>query len=353
MSQRTAILSGIFGQGGSTAADLYLEKGFRVIGVHRRDSLPDHCNVSHNLKNPMFELYEADICDESSIIALLKAEQPYAFLNFAAQSHVGSSYTQPIVTAEVDYIAVAKILEAIKNHSPHTKFWNANTSERYGLTDQDKQDENTNPSPISPYSCAKVASEFLIKCYRHTYGLHASYSIMHNYEGPRRSKAFVTRKITDYIGKTFNIVENYIIEHLGHNGFISTQDAYESCIQLGIIDPLHLGNLDTYRSWTHCRDTVRAVYMQVELEKPDDFVVGREEAHSIKDFLTEAFKVIGISDWSKLVVHDKKFIRPSDVRFLKPDCTKIRNILGWKPEISFKSMVEEMVRFDLSINKIR
>lgn len=344
MDKKTVIITGIKGQGASYAADLYLKKGFKVVGIYRRCSTQDFTNIKHLESTLDFELYEADICDSSSISELLSKYQPYAVLNFAAMSHVGSSYTQPIITAEVDYLAVAKLLEAIRIISPKTKFWQASTSERFGDNKGNGfQDETTEPSPISPYACAKLASEYLIKAYRKTYGLHASYSIMFNYESPRRSREFVTRKITDYIGRTYNMIPKTLTAN-------SVEDAYKKAIELGYIPKLKLGNLDSYRSWTHCSDVIKGVFAQIELDEPKDYLFGVEETHSIKDFLDEAFGVIDIKDWSFIVEQDKKFMRPSDVGYLKPNSQRAQKELGWTPMYSFKELVIEMVFHDISLH---
>lgn len=345
---QTVVVSGIRGQIASYAAEKFLNEGFNVVGLYRRCSMQDFSNIKHLFDNPNFQVYEADICDMPSIAEVVTKFKPDIFLNFAAQSHVGSSYKQPITTAEVDYLAVAKILEVLRTYSQHTKFWNANTSERFGLY-TGVQNEETPPYPVSPYSCAKTASEYLIKSYNITYGMHASYSIMFNSESPRRSKEFVTRKITNYIGETWNVVDKNIDRYIGEN-FTSSQQCYEIMLANGLIKPLKLGNLDTYRSWTHCKDTVDGIYKQVMLDKPDVFVFGREETHSIREFLTEAFGVVGVSDWSKFVVQDPQFMRPSDVPMLKPDCAKAKNLLGWEPKISFKELVKEMVENDIRLN---
>lgn len=350
MDKKTVVITGALGQGGSYAADKYLSEGYKVIGLHRRSSSPCLDNVKHNLKNPNFTLYESDICDTSSINTVINKFKPDIWANFAAQSHVGSSYNQPIITAEINYIAVAKILECLRNNKPDTKFWQASTSERYGNI-ADHQGPDTIPAPISPYAVAKVASEYLIKCYRQTYGMYACYSIMFNYESVRRSKAFLTRKVSDFIGRTFNTIDQNITDILGKAGSISTQEAYKLALEKGWIDYLYLGNINSKRSWTHCKDTIDGVFDQINLEEPQDLIFGLEETHSVSDFLTEAFKVIGVEDWSFIVQKDPKFDRPSDVRCLKPDCSTARKVLGWSPKYSFKDLVKEMVDHDIELNR--
>jgi len=348
--KKTVVITGILGQGASYAADLYLSKGYRVVGVYRRTAHRDLCNVLHNISNPDFILYEGDISDTSSIVDSLKQFQPELYLNFAAQSHVGSSYTQPLITAETDYLAVGRILESIRLYKPDTKFWQASTSERYGNFSE-TQSIDTPVFPISPYAVAKVASEHLVKMYRYTYKLHASFSIMFNYESPRRSKEFVTRKITDWIGKSFNIAEQLAMKDIAEEKFISIPSAFGKLASQENFQPLRLGNIESFRSWTHCADTIEGVDLQLSQENPIDYVIGLEETHSVKEFLDEAFCAIGIDNWRPYVVFDKSFVRPSDVNKLHPVSTPIQKDLGWKPKHTFKDLVKEMVKFDISINR--
>lgn len=352
MGKQTVCLTGILGQGASYAADKYLENGYKVIGLHRRSSSPNLQNVKHLLNNEDFILYEADICDTSSISEVITKFKPDLWLNFAAQSHVGTSYNQPIVTAEVNYLGVAKTLECIRTLKPDIKFWQASTSERYGNI-ADHQGLDTPPSPISPYAVSKVASEFLVKAYRQTYNLFACYGIMFNYESPRRSKAFVTRKISDFIGRTFNTVDSSIEKLLDNKpGTISVQQAYDMAIDMKIVPKLQLGNIDSQRSWTHCKDTIDGVFAQMNLDEPVDMIFGLEETHSVKEFLTEAFAYIGVSNWSNIVNINEALFRPSDVRCLKPDCSDAREIVGWSPKYTFKDIVADMVSHDIQLNSI-
>ena len=335
---KTVVITGIFGQVGSYAADLYLEKGYRVVGLYRRTSSPNYEHVLHNMNNPNFILFEGDISDSSTIIECLNKYKPYAFLNFAAQSHVGTSFHQPVVTTQLNYLAVLEMLEAIRLHSPQTKFWSAATSERYGLCGDIKQDESCPPDPASPYSVAKLAMEQIIKVYSKSYGLYATYSIMFNMESPRRGKAFVTRKITDYIaGTTKKLIEMDIIPY--KVGFVNA-------IKGGSIEPLKLGNIDARRSWTHASDTVRGIYDQIELPKPEVFCFGLEETRSIREFLTYSFSLVGVDDWSDIVVHDENMMRPNDVWHLKPTCTKAKTLLNWTPKYTFENLVQEMLEKD-------
>lgn len=352
----TAVIIGIRGQLASYLSEKFLAEGYKVVGVGRRCSMPDYSNINGILDNPNFRLYEADVCDFLSISGLVKDTKPKFLLNCAAQSHVGSSYKQPIITNEINYIGVNNLLEAVRLFSPETIFWSSCTSERFGNTPFIEQNEDTPPYPVSPYAVSKVASEYLIKAYRHTYNMKASYSIMFNFESPRRSKAFVTRKITNYIGEIFNKVENYITNCFGNSNavkFYSAKESFEICLEKGVIQPLKLGNIDTYRSWTHCLDTVDGIFKQITEYPTSDFIFGREETHSVREFLKEAFAVIGIYDWNRFVVQDQEFMRPSDVLLLRPNCQKAKDLLGWKPKITFNELVREMVENDIAFHSIR
>lgn len=346
---KTIVITGGLGQFGSHAIDLYLEKGYRVIGLHRRCSLLNCDNVKHNLNNPNFILYEGDITDSSSISDCIKKYQPDLWLNTAAQSHVGTSYSQPILTAEVNYLGVAKTLECIRLLKPDIRFWQASTSERFG-NGSISQDTETPPDPVSPYAVSKVGSELLVNCYKNTYGMYCCYSIMFNYEGPRRAKSFVTRKISDFIGKAFNIVQDNFDKFVPVNKILSTQLGFEKAIEAGLIDHLYLGNIDSKRSWTHCKDIVRGVYDQMNLEKPTNLMFALKETHSVREFLDEAFACVGIYDWSNIVKIDKNLFRPSDVKSLHPTNINSEEIIGWKPQYTFKELVKEMVDNDIEIN---
>ena len=342
---KTVVITGCRGQIASYAIDRFLEEGYNVVGTYRRCSLPDFSNIEHNLNNPNFTLFEADICDATSVSGVLTKFRPDIILNFAAQSHVGSSYNQPIVTQDVNYIGVINQLEAIRLIKPDTIFWQASTSECMGITPSKEQGEETPPCPVSPYAVSKLAAEYIIKAYRHTYNMKCCYSRMFNSESKRRAKAFVTRKITDYIGKTFNIVEKEVINQTeDKRSFISTDQAFKFALSDNLIPKLKLGNIDTFRSWTHCSDTVDGIFKQITNPSAGlvDYVIGREETHSIKEFLSISFGMVGL-DWQDFVEIDPQFIRPSDVPYLRPDSSKIHKELGWNPKVSFNDLVKEMV----------
>lgn len=347
---KTAVITGGKGQLGSFLSEKFLDEGFRVVNVNRRSAMPDYSNIEHLFSNPNFILHEGDVCDFASVSGIIKEFQPWIIMNTAAQSHVHTSYSQPIVTNEINYIGVINCLEAIRLLSPETRFWNACTSERFGDTKNTVQDENTPPSPVSPYAVSKVAAEYIIDMYKKTYKMHVSYGIMFNFESENRSKAFVTRKITDYIGKTFNIVENVADQLFAtqpKGGFVSTLDAYTHALNTNQIERLELGNLEASRSWTYCGDTVEGIFKQINLDQPDNFIFGIEETHTIREFLTEAFKIVGIDDWTPFVVQNPKFMRPSEVPYLKPCCEKAKRLLDWEPKVTFKELVAIMVAADI------
>lgn len=345
------VVTGILGQVGSYIAELYLSKGFTVIGIHRRSSTPFLDNIKGIIEHKNFTLREGDITDSTSMNIIVNEYKPYIFINMAAQSHVGSSYSQPIISAVTNYLGVANILEAIRINSPKTRFWNSCTSERYGNNPAEIQDELTHPCPVSPYAAAKVGNELLIDSYKLTYGMYCCYGILFNIESKNRSKAFFTRKVSSWLGNSLDKVRNTIIKELSKDSYISISDAFKYCIDKNIIKKLQLGNLETSRSWTHVSDTIEAIYRQLELPEPDNFVIGREETHTLKEFLTEAFNCVGIDDWTSFVEINREFIRPSDVKLLKPTCTKAKNILRWEPKVSFKELVAEMVNNDIKLNR--
>ena len=312
MESKNVVITGVLGQIGSYAADLYIEKGYNVIGIERRSANPYKENIQQLERNPLFRMEEADICDFSSVSGIAKKYTPYLWLNFAAQSHVATSFKQPIYTTEVDYIGVLNQLEAIRLFSPETRFWQASTSERYGNGTDKPQNEETPVSPASPYAVAKISAEMAIKCYAKSYGLYATYGIMFNSESPRRSKAFVTRKITDYVAQLITASD----ETGFSPGFL---------IKMGQ-PKLLLGNIEARRSWTHAKDTVIGIDLQMQLDKPDVFVFGREESHSIKDFLQLSFGHYGLN-YEDFVGISSEFYRPNDVVYIQPDCTKARTII--------------------------
>lgn len=361
---KTAIITGINGQDGSYLGEYLLDKGYTVVGIRRRSSTDNSERIKSFLHNKNFKLVEGDITDPHNVNSWLVDYKPEEFYNLAAQSHVGTSFKQPILTWRVDAEAVINILEGVKIYSPHTKFYQASTSEMFGsnysereLTIAEKtgiqgldsipsyekyQDEYTPLSPNSPYAIAKVAAHNAVSLYRRAYEIHASAGILFNHESERRGDQFVTRKITKWIGEYFN--------------WRGEQNAWEKIspffskdnINIGdnSFPKLRLGNLDAYRDWGHAQDYVKAMWMMLQQDSPNDYVIATGQTYSVHEFLVEAFKCIGIDEYKNYIVQDPKFMRPSEVQYLKGDATKANTQLGWKPEIDFKELVHRMVDHD-------
>lgn len=356
------MIFGVTGQDGSYLTELLLEKDYKVIGVKRRSSVNTNERVEH-IDNPNLIIVEGDITDAGSITGLLVEHKPNEVYNLAAQSHVATSFEQPALTFQVNAVGVLNILEGIRRVDKTIRFYQASTSEMFGsnysggyihTTDEgfpiaypDKfQNEETPFSPNSPYAAAKCAAHDLVKIYRGSYGIHASSGILFNHESPRRGELFVTRKITKWLGK-FKVWHNPIFEQ----GFMKDQD-WDNNIYQSLCDPigfpkLRLGNLDAQRDWGHAKDFVRAMWLMLQQDKADDYVICTGITHSIKDFLRAAFKEVGIEKWEDCVVVDPKFYRPIDVEFLKGDANKAKTKLGWEPEITFEQLVTEMVKNDI------
>lgn len=324
---KTAIITGVTGQDGSYLAELLLDYNYNVIGLHRRSSTNNFDRIRHILKSPQFTLEECDLTDPSGISLLINKYQPDEFYNLAAQSHVGSSFKNPSTTIEINTIGVVNILEGIKNSSPATKFYQASTSEMYGKNydtikfDQPYQDENTLFLPQSPYGVAKLASHRLVGIYREAYGLFGCCGILFNHESPRRGENFVTRKITKYIGD------------LIHNRTEKT---------------LQLGNLTAQRDWGHAKDYVKAMYLMLQYDKADDYVIATSHTYSVYDFLKLAFERVDL-DYKKYVEINENLYRPAEVQYLRGIPDKAIKALKWHREYSFEDLVNEMVDSDLRL----
>lgn len=364
MEQKKAIITGIRGQVGSYLADYLLAKGYKVVGVERRCSNPDYSNIQHLLSNPDFILEQGDITDGGSIVRIVKKYQPDEFYNTAAMSFVGASWDQPLSTCDINFMGVVNCLEAIRLESPKTKFLQSSTSEVYGDVLNDKQNEETPARPRSPYAAAKYGAESLVKVYRDSYKLFACFYRGFNSESQRRGPEFVTRKITRWIGNSFLAIDDNALEinqivsgvqasELKDNETISItlEKGFLAALELGLISKLRLGNLDAKRDWTHAMDIVRGMWLMLQQDEPDDFVLGSGTARSIKEFLTTAFGVLSIEDWEPFVEVDPKFYRPADVNLLCADASKAKEKLGWEPRIPFEDMVREMVHYDMSLDE--
>lgn len=361
---KVAVISGVTGQDGSYLAELLLSKGYFVIGFSRRVSVDTSERIKHLLTNANFQFEEGDICDPLYITELLTKYRVEEFYNLAAQSHVHTSFSQPVVTTEIDYLGPLNILNCIKSLSPQTRFYQASTSEMFGdeydmyegieITIGDEnincpikyQDERTPFSPQSPYAIAKLAAHHACRLYRESYGLFTCSGILFNHESPRRGDKFVTRKITKWIGE-FVRWSNRAVSPTSPQSKASYDN--DNIIINGYKFPkLRLGNLEAFRDWGHAKDYVRAMWMMMQHDKPDDYVVATGESHTIREFLDEAFFAINYDgDWQDLVVIDPKFYRPAEVDYLNGVYDKIETTLGWEPEYAFEDLVAEMVEADL------
>ena len=321
---KTALITGITGQDGSYLAELLLEKNYRVVGLIRRSSTITTSRISHILKYSNFILEEFDLTDPSGICSLIDKYKPDELYNLGAQSHVATSFVQPTTTFEVNTVGVVNLLEAIRKLSPHTRFYQASTSEMFGYNynvdayGQKYQNEKTALLPQSPYGIAKLASHNLVRIYRSSYNIYACSGILFNHESPRRGENFVTRKITKYLASVKN------------------QKFYQ---------PLRLGNLNAYRDWGHAKDYVKAMWLMLQQKDPDDFVICTGQTHSVLEFLEKAFSLKNL-DYKNYIVIDPELFRPAEVEYLRGDCSKAKSVMGWSPQISFDDLVKEMVEAD-------
>ena len=328
---KKAIIFGITGQDGSHLADLLLSKQYKVIGICRRASTNNSGRIKHILSNDSFDLVQGDITDVHSVMNILKEHDDVdEIYNLAAQSHVAVSFKQPGLTWDITGKGCLNILQSIVDLGMvGARFYQASSSEMYGRNydvdrDQNKfQNEETKFLPQSPYAIAKCAAHHITRLYREGYGLHASAGILFNHEGPRRGETFVTRKITKWIGD------------------------YEKSGRDPNFPKLRLGNLEAFRDWGYAGDYVEAMWMMLQQDCPEDYVICTGETHTIREFLDVAFKQAGIDDWSDLVVQDPEFYRPAEVDYLRGDNTKATNKLGWEPRHSFADLVRLMVKHDI------
>jgi len=326
---KVAIITGATGQDGSYLSELLLEKGYTVVALRRRSSSEKGLErIQHLLNNDNFKLVEADITDSGCVNNLIQDYRPTEVYNLAAQSHVGTSFKQPLYTTQVNIEGPLNFLEAIRLLSPSTKFYQASTSEMFGknyeqMGDTKYQRETTAFVPQSPYAVAKLAAHEMVRIYRDSYGLFACCGILFNHESERRGENFVTRKITKWIGE-----------------FVASGQDED-------FPALRLGNLDAHRDWGHAQDYVEAMYMMLQQDEPEDYVIATSETHSVREFLTEAFNEIGITNFEPYVVIDPEFYRPCEVDWLLGHTGKARDQLGWRPKVSFQELVQRMVRSDI------
>lgn len=320
---KRALITGVTGQDGSYLAELLLQKGYEVYGIIRRSSTFNTERVEHIYQDPhdpdyRFRLVYGDLNDASSLNKILRTVRPDEIYNLGAQSHVRVSFEVPEYTAEVAGIGTLRLLEAIRETGLEPRFYQASSSEMFGKVQQRPQRETTPFYPRSPYACAKVYSYWITVNYREAYGLHASNGILFNHESPRRGETFVTRKITRAAAR----------------------------IKLGLQETLYLGNLDAKRDWGYAGDFVEAMWLMLQQDEPDDYVIATGEMHSVREFAEEAFSYLGL-DWGEHVQIDPRYFRPTEVDDLQGDPTKARERLGWQPRVCFKELVKMMVDEDL------
>lgn len=311
-----ALITGITGQDGSYLAEFLLEKGYQVIGMVRRSSTEPYERIQH-IRDKV-TLVQADLLDQLSIINLIEEHKPDEVYNLAAQSFVPASWGQPVLTGEFDALGVTRVLEAIRLVNKDIKFYQASSSEMFGKVQEVPQKETTQFYPRSPYGVAKVYGHWITINYRESFGIHASSGILFNHESPRRGLEFVTRKITD--------------------GAVR--------IKLGLADKLALGNLDSRRDWGFAGDYVKAMWLMLQQEKPDNFVIATGETHSVEEFVKHAFEHVDL-DFKDYVTKDPRFVRPAEVDLLQGDPSYAKQKLGWETEVTFESLVKMMVDADL------
>ena len=316
---KKALITGINGQDGSYLTELLLEKGYQVFGMERRCSSPNRTNTKH-LEDKITFLH-GDLTDQNSLLRCLKESKPDEVYNLASQSFVGESWNTPEQTSDVTGLGVLRMLEAIREYGEAVRFYQASSSEMFGRMVENPANENTPFYPRSPYGVAKLYGHWITKNYRESYNMFATSGILFNHESERRGIEFVTRKITDGVAR----------------------------IHLGLQDKIVLGNLDAKRDWGYAPDYVEAMWLMLQQDNPDDYVISTGETHSIREFLDYAFQHIGITHWDKYVGQDPRFMRPAEVDVLRGDSTKAHKELGWKPKTSFMELVSKMVSNDIKL----
>lgn len=316
---KTALITGITGQDGAYLAQLLLKKGYDIHGTYRRISTPNFWRLRALGIMDKINLVSFDLLDQSSMITVIKNIKPDELYNLAAQSFVGASFEQPISTGEISGLGVTRLIDTIKSISPKTKFYQASSSEMYGLAQDIPQTEKTRFYPRSPYAAAKLYAHWITVNYREAYGMYAVGGILFNHESPLRGLEFVTRKITNAIAK----------------------------IKLGLQKELQLGNLEAKRDWGYAPDYVEAMWLMLQHDKPDDFVVATGETHTVREFADLAFKEAGLN-YQDYVKTDPKLMRPSEVDILVGDPSKIKKELGWQPKVTFRELVKIMVKEDMT-----
>lgn len=314
---KRALITGITGQDGSYLAELLLSKGYEVFGLVRRLSAPNQMNVRHLIDR--LEFLDGDMMDQSSLNAAVKQVQPDEVYNLAAQSFVATSFVQPVVTGEMTGLGVVRLLEAVRAFAPGARVYQASSSEMFGKVDREPQDEQTPFHPRSPYGVAKLYAHWACVNHREAYGVFVANGILFNHESPRRGLEFVTRKISSGVAR----------------------------IHLGLAKSISLGNLDARRDWGYAPEYVELMWRTLQHKEPDDFVGATGESHSVRDFVKEAFRHVGIEDWETHVVVDERHFRPAEVYNLRGDSSKAKSLLGWEAKTRFKDLLGIMVDADV------
>jgi GDPmannose 4,6-dehydratase len=320
MAQKSALITGITGQDGSYLAEHLLAQGYKVFGLVRRLSADNYERIEH-LRGKV-ELLPGDLLDQVSLMKAIERSQPSEVYNLAAQSFVPASWTQPILTSEFTAVGVSRILEAIRLMNPKIRFYQASSSEMFGKVRETPQTELTPFYPRSPYGVAKAFGHYMTVNYRESYDMFAVSGILFNHESPRRGLEFVTRKVTHGVAQ----------------------------IKLGLATELRMGNLDAKRDWGFAGDYVKAMWLMLQQDTPDDYVISTGETHTVRELVEIAFSSVGL-DWERYVKLDPQFVRPAEVDLLLGDCSKAQEKLGWKPEVSFPELVKMMVESDLQLLK--
>tara|TARA_A100001515_G_scaffold145037_3_gene151478 strand:+ start:5484 stop:6455 length:972 start_codon:yes stop_codon:yes gene_type:complete len=320
-TRKRALITGINGMDGSHLADFLLEKDYEVFGVERRSSVKNRKNTKH-LEGKITFL-TGDLTDQNSLFRCLKNSNPHEVYNLAAQSFVGESWNTPEQTSDVTGLGALRMLEAIREYGRRLKFYQASTSELYGRMVENPAKETTPFYPRSPYGVAKLYAHWITKNYRESYDMFNVSGILFNHESERRGLEFVTRKISNGVAK----------------------------ISLGLSDHISLGNLDSKRDWGYAPDYVEAMWLMMQQDEPDDFVIATGEAYSIRDFLDVAFDCVGINNWNEYVRQDPRYMRPAEVDVLRGDYSKAKKKLGWEPRTDFKTLVSNMVKSDINFLK--
>jgi GDPmannose 4,6-dehydratase len=322
MKKKRALITGINGMDGSHLADFLIKRGdYEVFGIERRKANYYSPNITH--LDGKISLLKGDLSDQNSLLRAIKDCEPHEVYNLGAQSFVGESWTMPEQTSDITGLGALRVLEAIREYgNKNTKFYQASSSEMFGKQ-EGTANEDTIFYPCSPYGVSKLYAHWITKNYRESHGMFAVSGILFNHESERRGHEFVTRKISDGVAK----------------------------IHLGLADHISLGNLESKRDWGYAPDYVEGMWLMMQQEKSDDYVLATGETHSIREFLDEAFKIIGIDNWSSYIKVDQKFIRPVEVSYLLGDASKAKKLLGWEPKTSFKELVKIMVENDIKLLK--